>query len=269
MDYPKKLDALHHAKQGFKNLVLKNKLAQQNLLDSANLYIKPIIAEQEKTKDETIAAIEDLKATISEHPKGHLAIEGSQEKRRLFEEQYRIDFRGIDQNLPKTIRPVFQQDGFKIGNRVMEVNPERRQMRVHGEEQIYDITQELIDLIKGEPLENYSLKYLVDYENLLRDIDASQRSKRVRELARVLRKMRSEGDTTFEDAESTFEGNGLIKFISDDSKILKGQLQKLLSAAKEGHTNVYNEGMAVLKRLLEKGEMNHAEFLKLAKNFSA
>ena len=265
MDYAKKLDALHQARQGFKNQVLKSKLAQQNLLDSANLYIKPILSEQEKT----IAAIEGLKVAVSDRAsKGAPPIEGSQEKRRSFEEQYKIDFRGIDQNLPKSIRPVFQQDGFKIGHEMIEVNPQTRQMRVQGRKQIYDITQDLVDLIKGEPLEDYSLKNLTEYKSLLQDIGASQRSKRVKNLIRTIREKQRAGYTTFEDAESSFEGNGLISFLSDDTAKLKEQLHKLLSAAKEGHSNVYNEGLAILKRLLEKGEINTGKFSKLAKYFA-
>ena len=46
--YISEVEALHMVRQGFKNQVLKHKLTQQSLLDSADLYIKPVIAEQEK-----------------------------------------------------------------------------------------------------------------------------------------------------------------------------------------------------------------------------
>ena len=55
-----KLLSLHKEKQILKNQVLKDKLVRQNLIDSASLYIQPVIDEQEKAKDETIAAIKAL-----------------------------------------------------------------------------------------------------------------------------------------------------------------------------------------------------------------
>ena len=243
--YADKLLNIHKARQGFKNQVLKNRLAQQNLMDSANLYIQPILTEQEKVKDETISAIKDLKES-------HTPAIESTEKQRRFERSYQVDFRGIDQSLPKSIRPVFTPEGFKIGSRYIEVNPETKQMRVHGEKRVYDITQDLVDLIKGEPLENYSEEVKDEYRILLEDVQGSKMSKRMRHLSSTPKKKSGQG----------------VTFLSDNTQELKDHLQKLLSAAKEGHTNVYNEGMAVLKRLLEKNELDKAEFTKLAKFFS-
>ena len=255
-----KLLSLHKEKQILKNQVLKDKLVRQNLIDSASLYIQPVIDEQEKAKDETIAAIKALggpptaKLHAGQSPAGR-PLE-SNEKQQRFERIYQIDFRGIDQSLPKSIRPVFTPEGFKIGSKFIEVNPETRQMRVQGQERIYDITQELIDLIKGEPLDNYSDTVKDDYRNLLEDVQGSRMSKRMRHLSSTPKK-----------------GEGLpfgpfVSFLSDNTQELKDHLQKLLSAAKEGHSNVYNQGMAVLKRLLEKGELEKTEFSRLVKNFS-
>ena len=39
-----------------------------------------------------------------------------------FQDTFQIDFRNINQDLPKSIRPVFSQDGFKIGNVYIEVD---------------------------------------------------------------------------------------------------------------------------------------------------
>ena len=246
-----KLLSLHKEKQILKNQVLKDKLVRQNLIDSASLYIQPVIDEQEKAKDETIAAIKALGGP----PTAGRPLE-SNEKQQRFERTYQIDFRGIDQSLPKSIRPVFTPEGFKIGSKFIEVNPETRQMRVQGQERIYDITQELIDLIKGEPLDNYSDTVKDDYRNLLEDVQGSRMSKRMRHLSSTPKK-----------------GKGLpfgpfVSFLSDNTQELKDHLQKLLSAAKEGHNNVYNQGMAVLKRLLEKGGLEKTEFSRLVKNFS-
>ena len=70
--------------------------------------------------------------------------------------------------MPKSIRPVFSQDGFKIGNTYIEVHKGRRLMRVRGKRSVYEITQELVDLIKGKPLRDYSREVLDDYKNLFK-----------------------------------------------------------------------------------------------------
>ena len=46
-------------------------------------------------------------------------------------------------------------------------------MRVRGKVNTYEISQELVDLIKGKPLENYSQDVLDDYKDLLNDVGAS------------------------------------------------------------------------------------------------
>ena len=56
-------------------------------------------------------------------------------------------------------------------------------MRVHGKRSAYEITQQLVDLIKGKPLRDYSREVLDDYKNLLNDVGASTRSKRYRHLS--------------------------------------------------------------------------------------
>ena len=56
-------------------------------------------------------------------------------------------------------------------------------MRVHGKCSAYEITQGLVDLIKGKPLRVYSREMLDDYKNLLNDVGASTRSKRYRHLS--------------------------------------------------------------------------------------
>ena len=100
-----------------------------------------------------------------------------------FQDKFQIDFRNIDQDLPKSIRPVFSQDVFKIGKAYIEVDKGRRLMRVHGKRSAYEITQELVDLIKGKSLHDYSREVLDDYKNLLNDVGASTRSKSYRHLS--------------------------------------------------------------------------------------
>ena len=169
-----------------------------------------------------------------------------------FQDTFQIDFRNIDQDLPKSIRPVFSQDGFKIGNAYIEVDKGRRLMRVHGKRSAYEITQELFDLIKGKPLRDYSREVLDDYKNLLNDAGASTRSKRYRHLS------------------GTPMGEG-FSFLPDNVQELQARLEKLeklIAAAKEGHNNVFNEGMAILKRLLEANAITLTDFKTLSKNFS-
>ena len=42
-----------------------------------------------------------------------------------------------------------------------------------------------------------------------------------------------------------------FSFLPDNVQELQAKLEKLIAAVKEGHNNVFNEGMAILKRLLE------------------
>ena len=105
-------------------------------------------------------------------------------------------------------------------------------MRVHDKRSAYDITQELVYLIKGKPSCDYSRELLNDYKNLLNDVGASTHSKRYRHLS------------------GTPVGKG-FSFLSNNVQELQARLEKLIAAAKEGHTNVFNEGMAILKRLLK------------------
>ena len=238
MDYVNKLETLASERRILKSNVRKHKLAQLGLMENVGLYTQPILAEQEKTRE----AIDSLGNTLMESKQ----VSPSTPRKQLeFQDAFHIDFRNIDQNLPKSIRPVFSQDGFKIGKAYIEVDREQRMMRVHGKERTYEITQDLIDLIKGLPLENYNREALNDYRNLLSDIDASTRSKRVRQLTR--------------------SGEGMT-FLPDNVVELQARLEKLMSAAREGHSNVFNEGMAVLKRLLEKEAITLEDFKKLSKN---
>ena len=54
--------------------------------------------------------------------------------------------------MPKSIRPVFSQDSFKIGNAYIEVDKGQHLMYVCGKRSAYEITQGLVDLIKGKPV---------------------------------------------------------------------------------------------------------------------
>ena len=58
-------------------------------------------------------------------------------------------------------------------------------MRVRCKRSAYEITQELVNLIKGKPLDDYSKDVLDNYKNLLNDVDASTRSKRYRHLSGI------------------------------------------------------------------------------------
>ena len=63
-------------------------------------------------------------------------------------------------------------------------------------------------------------------------------------------------------------GEGGFSFLPDNVQELQARLQKLIAAAKEGHTNVFNEGMAILKRLLEVKAITLTDFKALSKIFS-
>ena len=124
------------------------------------MYTQPILAEQERMR-KVIESLQDNNKHVEET---------TPKKQIEFQDTFQIDFRNIDQDLPKSIRPVFSQDGFKIGNAYIEVDKGRRLMRVHGKRSAYEITQELVDLIKGKPLRDYSREVLDNYKNLLNDV---------------------------------------------------------------------------------------------------
>ena len=105
--------------------------------------------------------------------------------------------------------------------------------------------------------DGYSREVLDDYKNLLNDVGASTRSKRYRRLSGTpvgtpVKKM----------------GKGFFAFLPDNVQELQARLEKLITAAKEGHTNVFNEGMAILKRLLEMKAITLTDFKTLSKIFS-
>ena len=241
MDYVNKLETLSKERRAFEANVRKHKLAQLGLMENVGLYTQPILAEQERTREaiEALGNSNNKQLETSEIPKKQIE----------FQDTFQIDFRNIDQDLPKSIRPVFSQDGFKIGKAYIEVDKERRLMRVRGKRSAYEITQQLVDLIKGKPLHDYSREVLDDYKNLLNDVGASTRSKRYRHLS------------------GTPVGEG-FSFLPDNVQELQAKLEKLIAAAKEGHNNVFNEGMAILKRLLEVKAITLTDFKALSKIFS-
>ena len=93
-------------------------------------------------------------------------------------------------------------------------------MRVRGKRSAYEITQELVDLIEGKPLHDYSREMLDDYKNLLNDVGTSTHTKRYRHLS------------------GTPVGEG-FSFLPDNVQELQARLEKLIAAAKEGHNNVF------------------------------
>ena len=111
------------------------------------------------------------------------------------------------------------------------------------------LLKNLVDLIKGKPLCDYSRELLDDYKNLLNDFGTSTRSKRYRHLS------------------ETPVGEG-FSFLTNNIQELQPRLEKFIAAAKEGHSNVFNEGMAILKRLLEAKAITLTDFKTLSKNFS-
>ena len=241
-EYVKRLENLADARQTFKNKVRNYKLEQFGIMENVAMHARPIIAEQVKTRE----AIESL--ALGGTKQENLS---TPKKQIEFQDTFHIDFRNIDQNLPKSLRPVFSQDGFQIGKEYIDVDRENRLMRVHGKHKTYAISQELIDLIKGQPLENYDETHLNDYYDLALDVQSPARCKRVQRLKGLIAKT----------------GDG-FSFLPDNVDELKARLTKLLSAAKEGHSNVFNEGMAILKRLLEKKFITHQELKNLSSNFS-
>ena len=52
-----------------------------------------------------------------------------------------------------------------------------------GKQNTYEIMQDLVNLIKGETLENYSGSVLDDYRNLLNDAEGFRKAKRIRHLS--------------------------------------------------------------------------------------
>ena len=108
-EYVNKLKTLSNERRAFKTNVRKHKLAQLGLMENVGLYTQPILAEQERTRK----AIESLQDSNKET---------TPKKQIEFQDTFQIDFRNIDQDLPKSIRPVFSQDGFKIGNAYIEVD---------------------------------------------------------------------------------------------------------------------------------------------------
>ena len=124
----------------------KHKLAQLGLMENVGC-IRNYLAEQERT----CKAIESLQDNNNKHME-----EITPKKQIEFQDTFQIDFRNIDQDLPKSIRPVFSQDGFKIGKAYIEVDKGRRLMRVHGKCSAYEIAQELVNLIKSKLLHDYS-----------------------------------------------------------------------------------------------------------------
>ena len=84
---------------------------------------------------------------------------------------------------------------------------------------------------------------------MLNDVGASTRSKRYRHLS------------------GTPVGEG-FSLLPDNVQELQARLEKLIAAAKEGHNNVFNEGMAILKRLLEAKAITLTDFKTPTKNFS-
>ena len=115
-------------------------------MENADLYTQPILAKQERTRK----AIESLQDNNNKHME-----ETALKKQIEFQDTFQIDFRNIDQDLPKSIKPVFSQDGFKIGKAYIEVDKGRRLMQVCGKRSAYEIIQEHVDLIKGKPLHDF------------------------------------------------------------------------------------------------------------------
>ena len=174
-------------------------------------------------------AIESLQENNNKH------MEETPKKQIEFQDTFQIDFRNIDQDLPKLIKPDLSQDGFKIGKAYIEVDKGWHLMRVRGK--------------RSEIQDSYSREVLDDYKNLLNDVGTSTRSKRYRHLSR------------------TPVGEG-FSFLPKNVQELQVRLEKLIAAAKEGHTNVFNEGMVILKRLLEVKAITLTNFKTLSKNFS-
>ena len=101
-EYVNKLETVSNERRAYKHNVKKHKLAQLGLMENVGLYTQPILAEQERTRK----AIESLQDSNKET---------TPKKQIEFQDTFQISFRNIDQDLPKSIRPVFSQDGFKIG----------------------------------------------------------------------------------------------------------------------------------------------------------
>ena len=156
-EYVNKLETVSKERRAFEANVRKHKLAQLGLMKNVGLYTQPILGDQERT----CKAIESLQDNNNKHME-----ETTPKKQIEFQDKFQIDFRNIDQDLPKSIRPVFSQDGFKIGKVYIEVDKGQCLMRVRGKHSAYEITQQLVDLIKGKPLHDYSRELLDDYKTL-------------------------------------------------------------------------------------------------------
>ena len=92
-EYVNKLETLSSERRAFKTNVRKHKLAQLGLMENVGLYMQPILAEQERMR-KVIESLQD----------------NTPKKQIEFQDTFQIYFRNIDQDLPKSIRPVFSQD---------------------------------------------------------------------------------------------------------------------------------------------------------------
>ena len=107
--YIKKLETLSSERRAFKTNARKHKLAQLGLMENVGLDMQPILAEQERM----CKAIESLQDNNIKH---------MEETTPKSKSSFKIHSRLISgtSTRTKSIRPVFSQDGFKIGKAYIE-----------------------------------------------------------------------------------------------------------------------------------------------------
>ena len=288
--YIKLLDDVSNERKKFHNAIMQNRLAQLNLQNNTELYLKPLTEKVEESRkemgekldqsrkemtDKLVAKIDttqqDVKA-IKDRVYPMRAIENEEE----LQEEFDIDTSGIDQTLARTMRPVFEpREGLIINKKKILVNPQTREMKVDGKDRIYKLTQELFDLIKGakftvegadrETYGAFRRREYEDYYNLMLDVGASNRAQRMIILKRIVEDDQLRGEMQIGEGLRT---KGATQFFPDDKDWMMEKLKTLIPAAKEGHTNVYNAGMAITERLHERGDISQAEYNNLIKIFN-
>ena len=129
--YINKLETLSNERQAFKNNVKKHKLAQLGLMENVGLYFSNLFY---LNKKEHAKLLNHFKIAIINIWKE----ETTPKKQIEFQDTFQIDFRNIDQDLPKSIRPVFSQDGFKIGKAYIEVDKSRCKRGILGQVALND-----------------------------------------------------------------------------------------------------------------------------------
>ena len=129
-------------------------------------------------------------------------------------------------------------------------NPLNKTFEMNGK--TFKFNKNIINLMRGAPLEGQSYHNLEVYAGILAEANAAPFRGRFKDVKDKL--------NDFEDFPT---GEGLSAttiFLPDDPSELFNRLQILLTARKEGHNSTENEIHAILKRLLEKNLITNKQY---------